>query len=44
MVESGNGDRFFFDFGPGCIKNILAMGVARLKQPANARVVRPLQF
>ncbi len=27
MVELGNGDRFFFDFGPGCIKNILAMGV-----------------
>ena len=27
MVELGNGDRFFFDFGPSCIKNILAMGV-----------------
>src|SRR5271165_3658141 len=27
MVELGNGDRFFFDFGPGCIKNILSMGV-----------------
>ena len=27
MVELGSGDRFFFDFGPGCIKNILAMGV-----------------
>ena len=27
MVELGNGDRFFFDFGPGCVKNILAMGV-----------------
>ncbi len=27
MVELGNGDRFFFDFGPGCIKNIIAMGV-----------------
>ena len=28
MVELGNGKRFFFDFGPGCIKNILAMGVS----------------
>ena len=28
MVELGNGDRFFFDFGPGCVKNILAMGVS----------------
>jgi len=27
MVELGNGDWFFFDFGPGCVKNILAMGV-----------------
>lgn len=27
MVELGNGDRFFFDFGPGCVKNFLAMGV-----------------
>ena len=27
MVELGNGDRFFFDFGPGCVKNIIAMGV-----------------
>jgi ribonuclease Z len=27
MVELGNGDRFFFDFGPGCIRNIIAMGV-----------------
>lgn len=27
MVELGNGDRFFFDFGPGCVKNIVAMGV-----------------
>ncbi|MGI9516684.1 MAG: guanitoxin biosynthesis MBL fold metallo-hydrolase GntH [Pirellulaceae bacterium] len=27
MVELGNGDRFFFDFGPGCLKNIVAMGV-----------------
>jgi len=27
MVELGNGNRFFFDFGPGCVKNILAMGV-----------------
>lgn len=22
-VELGNGDRLFFDFGPGCVKNIL---------------------
>src|SRR5579862_5332643 len=28
MVELGNGKRFFFDFGPGCVKNILAMGVS----------------
>ncbi|MGO8983152.1 MAG: guanitoxin biosynthesis MBL fold metallo-hydrolase GntH [Terriglobales bacterium] len=28
MVELGNGDRFFFDFGPGCLKNILAMGIS----------------
>jgi ribonuclease Z len=27
MVELGNGNRFFFDFGPGCVKNILSMGV-----------------
>jgi ribonuclease Z len=27
LVELGNGDRFFFDFGPACGKNILAMGV-----------------
>jgi ribonuclease BN (tRNA processing enzyme) len=27
MVELGNGERFFFDFGPGCVKNIIAMGV-----------------
>jgi len=27
MVELGNGDRFFFDFGPGCVKNIIAMGL-----------------
>ena len=27
MVELGNGNRFFFDFGPGCIKNIIAMQV-----------------
>jgi hypothetical protein len=26
MVEPGIGDLFFFDFGPGCVKNILAMG------------------
>lgn len=24
MVELGNGRRFFFDFGPGCLRNILA--------------------
>ena len=29
MVELGNGNRFFFDFGPGCVKNIIAMGVRR---------------
>ena len=27
MVELGNGKRFFFDFGPGCVRNILAMQV-----------------
>jgi len=27
MVELGNGDRFFFDFGPGCIRNIISMQV-----------------
>jgi ribonuclease Z len=27
MVELGNGKRFFFDFGSGCIKNIVAMQV-----------------
>jgi ribonuclease BN (tRNA processing enzyme) len=27
MVELGNGDRFFFDFGPGCLRNICAMQV-----------------
>ena len=27
MVELGNGDRFFFDFGPGCLRNIVAMQV-----------------
>jgi ribonuclease Z len=27
MVELGNGDRFFFDFGPGCMRNIAAMQV-----------------
>ena len=26
-VELGNGDRFFFDFGPGCLRNILAAQV-----------------
>ncbi len=25
QVELGNGKRFFFDFGPGCLKNIVAM-------------------
>jgi hypothetical protein len=24
---SSNSNRFFFDFGPGCVKNMLAMGV-----------------
>ena len=27
MVELGNGKRFFFDFGPGCMRNIIAMAV-----------------
>jgi ribonuclease Z len=27
MVELGNGNRFFFDFGPGCMRNIVAMQV-----------------
>ena len=27
MVELGNGDRFFFDFGSGCLRNIIAMQV-----------------
>jgi ribonuclease Z len=27
MVELGNGDRFFFDFGPGCLRNIIAQQV-----------------
>ena len=27
MVELGNGNIFFFDFGPGCIRNIMALGV-----------------
>ncbi len=27
MVELGNGDRFFFDFGPGCLRNVIAMQV-----------------
>jgi ribonuclease Z len=27
MVELGNGKRFFFDFGPGCLRNIIAMQV-----------------
>ena len=25
LVELGNGKRFFFDFGPGCMRNIVAM-------------------
>ena len=28
MVELGNGKRFFFDFGPGCLRNIIAMQVS----------------
>ena len=27
LVELGNGKRFFFDFGPGCLRNIIAMQV-----------------
>ncbi len=27
MVELGNGKRFFFDFGSGCLRNIVAMQV-----------------
>jgi len=27
MVELGNGKRFFFDFGSGCVRNIIAMAV-----------------
>src|SRR5215510_949748 len=27
MVELGNGKRFFFDFGPGCMRNIIGMQV-----------------
>ena len=27
MVELGNGRRFFFDFGPGCMRNIIALQV-----------------
>jgi ribonuclease Z len=27
MVELGNGDRFFFDFGPGCLRNIISMQI-----------------
>jgi len=26
MVELGNEDSFFFDFGPGCLRNIISMG------------------
>ena len=28
MVELGNGERFFFDFGSGCVRNIVAMQIA----------------
>jgi ribonuclease Z len=27
MVELGSGDRFFFDFGSGCVRNIIALQV-----------------
>jgi ribonuclease Z len=27
MVELGNGKRFFFDLGPGCLRNIVAFQV-----------------
>ena len=27
MVELGNGDRFFFDLGSGCLPDIIAMQV-----------------
>jgi len=27
MLELGDGQRFFFDFGPGCLRNILAMAM-----------------
>jgi ribonuclease Z len=27
MIELGNGDRLFFDFGPGCLRNIIALQV-----------------
>jgi ribonuclease Z len=27
MIELGNGKRFFFDFGSGCMRNIIAMAV-----------------
>src|SRR5260221_8036258 len=27
MVELGNGKRFFFDLGPGCLRNIVAMQI-----------------
>lgn len=27
MVELGNGDRFFFDFGSGCLRNIIGMQI-----------------
>jgi ribonuclease Z len=27
MVELGNGKRFFFDFGPGCMRNIIGLQV-----------------
>ena len=27
MVELGNGKRFFFDFGSGCMRNLVALQV-----------------
>lgn len=27
LVELGNGKRFFFDFGPGCMRNVVAMRI-----------------
>ena len=31
MVELGNGKRFFFDFGSGCMRNIVAMQVPNIE-------------